>query len=133
LLTESIRSLASRCAARDSGTWTAIWSPSKSALNAVQTSGWIWMAEPSISDPERLDAEAVKRRGAVQQDQVILDHLLQDLPHSRVDPLDEPLGALMLWACPWSTSFRITNGLNSSSAIRFGSPHSSSARSGLRR
>ena len=32
-----------------SGTWTAIWSPSKSALNAVQTSGCSWIALPSIS------------------------------------------------------------------------------------
>ena len=30
---------ASSWAAVESGTWTAIWSPSKSALNAVQTSG----------------------------------------------------------------------------------------------
>ena len=40
---------ASSWAAVESGTWTAIWSPSKSALNAVQTSGWIWIAEPSTS------------------------------------------------------------------------------------
>ncbi len=30
---------ASICASVESGTWTAIWSPSKSALNAAQTSG----------------------------------------------------------------------------------------------
>ena len=29
---------------RDSGTCTAIWSPSKSALKAAQTSGCSWMA-----------------------------------------------------------------------------------------
>ena len=40
---------ASACASADSGRCTAIWSPSKSALNAVQTSGWIWMALPSTS------------------------------------------------------------------------------------
>ena len=28
---------------------TAIWSPSKSALKAAQTSGWSWMALPSMS------------------------------------------------------------------------------------
>ncbi len=39
LRTESIRVRASSCARRDSGTWTAIWSPSKSALKAAQTSG----------------------------------------------------------------------------------------------
>ena len=31
----------------DSGTWTAIWSPSKSALYAVQAKGWSLMARPS--------------------------------------------------------------------------------------
>ena len=48
-LVESMISRASATAARDSGTWTAIWSPSKSALNAEQTSGWIWIAQPSTS------------------------------------------------------------------------------------
>ncbi|CAB4933377.1 unannotated protein [freshwater metagenome] len=39
LLLESIRMRASACASAESGRCTAIWSPSKSALNAVQTSG----------------------------------------------------------------------------------------------
>src|SRR5581483_2131164 len=47
LLAESISTCASICASMESGTCTAIWSPSKSALNAVQTSGWISMALPS--------------------------------------------------------------------------------------
>ena len=34
LLVDSIGIPASACASADSGTWTAIWSPSKSALNA---------------------------------------------------------------------------------------------------
>ena len=49
LLVDSIRIRASACASADSGRCTAIWSPSKSALNAVQTSGWIWIALPSTS------------------------------------------------------------------------------------
>ena len=36
---ESISTRASACASGESGTWTAIWSPSKSALNAEHTSG----------------------------------------------------------------------------------------------
>ncbi len=40
LFVDSIRTLASACASAESGTWTAIWSPSKSALNASQTKGW---------------------------------------------------------------------------------------------
>ncbi len=39
---------ASICASTESGTWTAIWSPSKSALKAAHTSGWSWMALPSM-------------------------------------------------------------------------------------
>ena len=34
LFDDSIRMRASACASADSGRWTAIWSPSKSALNA---------------------------------------------------------------------------------------------------
>ena len=49
LLVDIISTRASSCASSDSGTCTAIWSPSKSALNAAQTSGWSWIALPSIS------------------------------------------------------------------------------------
>ena len=49
LLVDIISTRASSCASSDSGTCTAIWSPSKSALNAVQTSGCSWIALPSIS------------------------------------------------------------------------------------
>ncbi len=49
LLVDIIRTRASSCASRLKGTCTAIWSPSKSALNAEQTSGWSWIALPSIS------------------------------------------------------------------------------------
>ena len=49
LFDASISVRASICASSDSGTCTAIWSPSKSALNAVQTSGCSWIALPSIS------------------------------------------------------------------------------------
>ena len=38
-LDDIIKTEASICASGDSGMWTAIWSPSKSALNAVQTRG----------------------------------------------------------------------------------------------
>src|SRR5436190_2096202 len=49
LFADSIKIRASACASADSGTWTAIWSPSKSALNAWQTSGCTWIALPSTS------------------------------------------------------------------------------------
>ena len=49
LLVDIISTRASICASSDSGTCTAIWSPSKSALKAVQTSGWSRIALPSMS------------------------------------------------------------------------------------
>ena len=47
MLAESMRMRASAWASALSGTWMAIWSPSKSALYAVQTSGWSLSARPS--------------------------------------------------------------------------------------
>src|ERR1700722_10411510 len=49
LFDDIIRARASSCDSSDRGTCTAIWSPSKSALNAVQTNGCSWIALPSIS------------------------------------------------------------------------------------
>src|SRR3989344_2583955 len=43
-----ITSRASHCASSERGTWTAIWSPSKSALKAGQTSGGSWVAAPPL-------------------------------------------------------------------------------------
>ena len=49
LFEESMRTRASAWASTDSGRWTAIWSPSKSALKAPHTSGCRRMALPSMS------------------------------------------------------------------------------------
>src|SRR3954465_7739141 len=107
LCADSISTRASACASADSGTCTAIWSPSKSALNAVQTSGWIWMALPSISCgskawmPRRGRGGARFRRtggvrgGArVQQGGVLGDAPLEHVPPPRTLPLHHPLGGL---------------------------------------
>ena len=50
LLTDIISTLASICASIERGTCTAIWSPSKSALKAVQTKGCNFIALPSTED-----------------------------------------------------------------------------------
>ena len=47
LFVDIISNLASICASFDSGKWIAIWSPSKSALNALQASGCNFIALPS--------------------------------------------------------------------------------------
>ena len=49
LLVDIINVIASTCASIERGKWTAIWSPSKSALNPLQTNGWIRIALPSTS------------------------------------------------------------------------------------
>ena len=124
LLTLSICSRASFLAAADSGTCTAIWSPSKSALNAEQTSGWIWMALPSISTgsnawmPRRCSVGA--RLSSTGWSWMTSSRTSQTSGRTRSTMR---LALLMLCARPFSTSLRMTNGLNSSSAIRFGRPH----------
>jgi hypothetical protein len=47
LLVDIISTLASTCASIDKGRCTAIWSPSKSALKPLHTSGWMRMALPT--------------------------------------------------------------------------------------
>src|SRR6201992_328997 len=95
LFVDSIRIRASAWASADSGRCTAIWSPSKSALNAVQTSGWIWIALPSAScRSEGRVAGGGQRGRPVQQDRVLGDDLFQHVPDDRLGPLHHPLGRL---------------------------------------
>ena len=49
---------------------------------------------------ERLDAEPVQRRGAVEQHQVVLDDLFQHVPDAGSTRSTSRLAALMLCACP---------------------------------
>jgi hypothetical protein len=71
LLDASISVRASICASSDSGTCTAIWSPSKSALKAahqrVQLDGLAFDQDRL----ERLDAQTVQRGRTVQHDRVL--------------------------------------------------------------
>src|SRR3954462_5297432 len=111
LFADSIRMRASACASADSGRGTAIWSPSKAALKAVQNSGGSWMglaptrrgADQRVDLDglaldqlrlERLDTQAVQRRRPVQQDRVLGDDLLQHVPDDGTGALDHPLGGL---------------------------------------
>ena len=128
---DSIRSLASCWAAVDSGTWTAIWSPSKSALKAEHTSGWIWMALPSTRTgmkawmPSRCSVGA--RFSSTGWSLMTSSSTSHTSGRTRSTIR---LALLMLWAKPFSTSCRMTNGLNSSSAIFLGRPHWCSFSSG---
>ena len=124
LLLDSISTRASACASALSGRWTAIWSPSKSALNAWQTSGWTWMALPSTSTgsnawmPRRWSVGArLSRTGC---------SWMTSSSTSQTSGIIEStifLAALMFWTALRSTSRAMMNGLNSSSAMSFGRPH----------
>ena len=84
LFVDIISTRASNCASTDSGTCTAIWSPSKSALNAVHTSGCqvdgLALHQYRL---EGLDAQPMQGGSPVQQHRVLADHLLQDVPDLR--------------------------------------------------
>ena len=90
-----ISSAASICASGDNGMCTAIWSPSKSALNAVQTSGWMRMALPSTSTgsnawmPRRCSVGA-----RLSSTGMLADHLFEHVPHFGDLLLDHLLGLL---------------------------------------
>ena len=75
--------------------WTAIWSPSKSALKAVQTSGMnldgLAFHQHRL---EGLNAQAVQGGSAVEQNGMVLDDLFENVPHHRVLLLDQFLGLL---------------------------------------
>ena len=124
LFDDSISTRASACASALSGRWTAIWSPSKSALNAWQTSGWTWIALPSTSTgsnawmPRRWSVGARLRSTGCSW--------MTSSSTSQTSGIIEStifLAALMFWTALRSTSRAMMNGLNSSSAISFGRPH----------
>ncbi len=124
LFEASISVRASICASSDSGTCTAIWSPSKSALNAAQTSGCSWIALPSISTgskawmPRRCSVGA--RFSITGCSRITSSRMSQT---SGTSCSTRRLAALMVVARPSSSSLLKMNGLNSSSAIFFGRPH----------
>ena len=124
LLADSMSTRLSAWASADSGRWTAIWSPSKSALNAVHTSGWIWMALPSTSTgsnawmPRRCSVGArFRSTGCSLMTSSSTSHTCGRRRSTM------RLADLMFCASSRSTSAFMTNGLNSSSAICLGRPH----------
>ncbi len=124
LFDESMRMRASACASTDSGRWTAIWSPSKSALNAWHTSGCTWIALPSISTgskawmPRRCSVGArFSSTGCSGMTSSRTSHTIGSIESTIF------LAALMFCTTLRSTSRLMMNGLKSSSAISFGRPH----------
>ena len=124
LFEASISVRASICASIESGMCTAIWSPSKSALNAAQTSGCSWIALPSISTgsnawmPRRCSVGARFRRTGCS--------LMTSSRMSQTTGVPDStsfFAALIVVAMPMASRREKMKGLNSSSAISFGRPH----------
>ncbi len=131
LFDDIIRFLASATAPLNSGTCTAIWSPSKSALNALQTSGWIWIAWPSTSTGMNAWMPSLCSVGARLSSTGWSVMTWSSTSHTSGRTLSTMrLALLMFWVKFWLTSSRITNGLKSSSAIFLGRPHWCSFSSG---
>ena len=121
----SINSLASAWLSSLSGTCIAIWSPSKSALNAVHTRGCSLIALP----PTSLGSNAwipnlwsVGARFNITGCSWITSSTISQILSSCASI--NFLAPFMLWASSLSTISWITCGLNSSRAISFGTPHS---------
>ena len=124
LFDESMSTRASAWASAESGTCTAIWSPSKSALNAWQTSGWTRIALPSTSTgskawmPRRWSVGArLRSTGCSWMTSSRTSHTSGTIESTIF------LAALMFCTALRSTRRAMMNGLNSSSAISFGRPH----------
>ena len=124
LLRADIKSRASACASADRGRWTAIWSPSKSALKPEVTSGLTWIAWPSISFGWKAWIDKRCKVGARFSRTYLPWITSSKASQTTGSPESIRRWALwMLWACSHSISFEITNGLNNSRAIVFGRPH----------
>ena len=124
LLVQSMSTRASACASQLSGRCTAIWSPSKSALNAAQTSGWIWMALPSTSSgsnawmPSRCSVGA---RLSITGCSAMTSSRMSQTSGTIDSTIF--LAALMFCTILRPTRRLMMNGLKSSSAIILGRPH----------
>ena len=131
LCAESIKVEASKIASWPSGTCTAIWSPSKSALNAVHTNGCNWIAFPSINFgwnawiPNRWRVGArLRSTGCPFNTFSKISHTTGSLRSTIF------LADFTVFTIPLSINFRMMNGLKSSAAIFLGRPHSWSFNSG---
>ena len=124
MFVDIISALASSCASKVKGTCTAIWSPSKSALNATHTKGWSWIAFPSINFGSKACRPNLWRVGALFNITGCSLITSSRTSHtSGVSLSTSFFAALMVVANSLCSNFPYTNGLNSSKAIFFGNPH----------
>ena len=124
LFVDNIKYLASDCASNDNGKWIAIWSPSKSALNASQTRGWSLIALPSTNTGSNAWIPSLCSVGARFNITGWSFITSSNIPQTSGFNLSTILFAfLIFWAKPLPTNSFITKGLNNSTAISLGNPH----------
>ena len=125
LFDPNINSEASIIASCPKGTWTAIWSPSKSALNAVHESGCNSIAFPSINFGWKAWIPNLWRVGALFKRTGCPINTFSKISQITGSFLSTSfLADLTVFTIPRSINFLIINGLNNSAAISFGNPHS---------
>ena len=131
LLVDIINTLASNWASKLSGIWTAIWSPSKSALKAAHVNGCNSIASPSINLGSNAWTPSLCKVGALFNITGCSLTITSNASHTA-----SPSFSTIFFACfiveasPNLLSLAYKNGLNNSKAIFFGSPHSWSFKSG---
>ena len=123
-LEPSINCLASWIASSPRGAWMAIWSPSKSALNAGHANGWRRMARPSTSLGSKAWIPNLCNVGARFNNTgwcLITSSTIGQILSSILSIIRS--AALILVANSFLTNPEITNGLNKLTAISLGIPH----------
>src|SRR5258706_1784862 len=93
LLVDIISTRASTCASTESGTCTAIWSPSKSALRGADQ--WMELNRFALDQNrfKSLNSQTMQRRRAVEQYWMLANHFVENIPHFRQLALDHFFGA----------------------------------------
>ena len=131
LFVDIINTLASSCASKLKGTCTAIWSPSKSALNAAQVNGCNSIAFPSINLGSNAWTPSLCKVGALFNITGCSLTISSNASQTSFLSLSTNFFAcLIVEANPSLFNLAYKNGLNNSRAIFFGRPHSWSFKSG---
>ena len=131
LFVDIIKTLASNCASKLNGTCTAIWSPSKSALNAAHVKGCNSIAFPSINFGSNAWTPSLWSVGALFN--ITGCSLTINSKASQTSFLSLStsfLACFIVDANPSLFNLAYKNGLNYSKAIFLGKPHSCNFKSG---
>ena len=131
LFVDIIKTLASNWASKLNGICTAIWSPSKSALNAAHVKGWSSIASPSINFGSNAWTPNLCSVGALfNSTGCSLTINSKASQTSSLSISTNFFAFLFVVANPNLFNLAYKNGLNNSKAIFFGKPHWCNFRSG---